>query len=110
LAKSVSPDDCEICQIEIVFSALHRTIFYAGEDTGFFMMAGADGSRFFSRRQPPFFDSQARAVAAYEILPGSVVNVCFRQSPRYPQVLAVQVVSEPSPWCPFEPVGATNWK
>ena len=104
LARMMAPDKFEICQIEIVFSALHRTIFYAGKDTGLFMVVGTDGSTFFAGTQPSFFDAQARRVTAYEILPGSVVNVCFTEEPRYRQVKAVQIVSEPPSWCPFRPL------
>lgn len=88
----------------MAYAALHRTVFYGGEDTGLFVVAGDDGSRFFARRQPPFFDAKARPTSAREILPGSVINVQFGPTPRYRQINAVQIVSEAEPVCPFQPV------
>ena len=88
----------------MAFAALHRTLSYRGEDTGLFVIAGQDGSEFFSRKKPALFDSMAKPVAAREILPGSIINVRFQFRPEYRQIEAVQIVTETAPPCPFEPV------
>ena len=59
---------------------------------------------FFSRRQPSLYNSLARSMPMHEILPGSVVNVRYHIEDGIRKIDAVQIVHEPEPDCPFEPV------
>lgn len=94
----------ELCRIRVAFAALHRTLAYRGEDTGFYVIAAPDGTMFFSHRQPSLYNSLARSMPMHEIPPGSVVNVRYHIEDGIGKIDAVQIVHEPEPDCPFEPV------
>jgi hypothetical protein len=91
-------------RITVAFAALHRTLFYQGEDTGLYVVASEDGAMFFSRSQPPLYDDLATPIAMHEVLPGACINIRFRIEDGINKVEAVQIVNEPKPQCPFEPV------
>jgi hypothetical protein len=88
----------------IAYAALHRTLRYRDEDTNLFVAAFDDGRIFFSRRQPPLYDRQARPIPAREVLPGSYVNIKFAIERGINLMEAVQVVTEPIQNSPFDPV------
>jgi hypothetical protein len=88
----------------IAYAALHRTLRYRDENTNLFVAAFDDGRMFFSRRQPPLYDRQARPIPAREVLPGSYVNIKFAIEQGFNLMEAVQVVREPPLDAPFDPV------
>jgi hypothetical protein len=88
----------------ISYAALHRTLRYRDEDTNLYAAAFEDGQMFFSRRQPPLYDRQARPTPAREVLPGSYVNIKFAIERGFNLMEAVQVVTEPIQDSPFDPV------
>ena len=88
----------------IAYAALHRTLRFRDEDTNLFVAAFDDGRMFFSRRQPPLYDRQARSIPAREVLPGSNVNIKFAIERDSSLMEAVQVVREPPLESPFDPV------
>src|SRR5271169_1836934 len=89
----------------IAYAALHRTVRYRGEDTGLFVAALDDGMTFVSRRQPKFYDAAARPIAPREVVPGTYVNVRFREWRGRKWMEAIQLVREPSEEeSPFDPV------
>jgi hypothetical protein len=56
----------------IAYAALHERLRYRGENTGLYVAAFEDGRMFFSHRQPPLYDQQARPIPVREVLPGSL--------------------------------------
>lgn len=88
----------------IAYAALHERLRYRGDDTGLFVAAFDDGQMFFSRRQPPLYDRQARPIPAREVLPGSYVNIKYAIERGLRLMEAVQVVTEPARDSPFDPV------
>jgi hypothetical protein len=98
------PSGSAVCRIKVAFAALHRTLAYRGEDTGLYVVAAEDGTMFFSRRQPPLYDSMARSMPMHEVLPKSVINVRYHLEDGIRKIDAVQIVHEAEPDCPFEPV------
>jgi hypothetical protein len=88
----------------IVYAALHKTLRYRDEDTKLFAAAFDDGRMFFSRRQPPIYDRNARLVPPREVLPGSIVKIRYAIERGLKLMEAVQVVNEPRQDSPFDPV------
>jgi len=88
----------------IAFAALHRTLAYRGEDTRLFVAAFEDGSVFISRRQPPLYDALARPMAPREIIPGSYVNVRYREESGRKLMTAIQLLRLAEDECPFDPI------
>jgi hypothetical protein len=88
----------------IAYAALHERLRYRGDDTGLFVAAFDDGRMFFSRRQPPLYDRQARPIPAREVLPGSYVNIKFAIERGFNLTEAVQLIGEPSQESPFDPI------
>ena len=88
----------------IAYAALHRTLRFRDEDTNLFVAAFVDGQTFFSRRQPPVYDRQARPIPAREVLPGSYVNIRFAIARGFNLMEAVQVVREPPQVAPFDTI------
>jgi hypothetical protein len=88
----------------IVYAALHKTLRYRDEDTKLFAAALDDGRMFFSRRQPPIYDRNARLVPPREVLPGSFVKIRYAIERGLKLMEAVQVVNEPRQDSPFDPV------
>jgi hypothetical protein len=88
----------------IAYAALHRTLRYRDEDTRLYVAAFDDGRMFFSYRQPPLYDRQARPIPAREVLPGSFVNIRFAIERGFNLMEAVQLVREPPQESPFDPV------
>ena len=89
----------------IAFAAVHQTLRYRGEDTGWHVLAFTDGTAFFSRRPPRLFDAAARPVPSREVRPGTYVNVRFSENQRRKLMEAIQLVREPpEEESPFRPV------
>ncbi len=88
----------------IAYAALHRTLRYRDEDTKLYVAAFTDGTMFFSRRQPPLYDRQARPVPVREVIPGSYVNIRYLVEKGVNWMEAVQLVQEPHLASPFDPV------
>jgi hypothetical protein len=89
----------------IAYAALHRTLRYRDEDTNLYVAAFDDGRMFFSRRQPPLYDRQARPISAREVLPGCYVNVRYIiEQGRINWMEAVQLVQESPEESPFDPI------
>jgi hypothetical protein len=88
----------------IAYAALHERLRYRGENTGLYVAAFEDGRMFFSHRQPPLYDRQARPIPTREVLPGSYVNIKFAIERGFNLMEAVQAVTEPIQDSPFDPV------
>jgi hypothetical protein len=88
----------------VAFAALHRRLLYRGEETTLYAVALEDGTMFFSRHQPPLYDKAARLIAPREVLPGSYVNVRYREERGRKWMEAVQVVKTAEDQSPFDPI------
>jgi hypothetical protein len=88
----------------VAYAALHRTLTYRGEDTGLYVAAFDDGTLFFSRHQPPLYDAAAKRIEPREVLPGSYINVRYREKNHRNWMEAVQLVRLAEDDCPFDPV------
>lgn len=88
----------------VAFAALHRTLEYRGQDTRLRVVALDDGTIFFSRHRPPIYDAMARLIAQREVLPGSYVNVRYREERGQKRMDAVQVVKAVKDDPPFDRV------
>lgn len=88
----------------IAYAALHHTLKYRGEDTRLRVVALDDGTTFFCRRQPPLFDAMARPMSPCEVVPGSYVNVRYREERGRKWMEAIQLVRGPVEEPPFRPI------
>jgi hypothetical protein len=88
----------------IAYAAVHRTLRYRDEDTKLFVAAFDDGTIFFSHRQPPLYDRQARPIPIREVLPGSYANIKYSIERGINWMEAIQLVREPSLESPFDPI------
>jgi hypothetical protein len=88
----------------VAFAAVHRTLDYRGEDTGLFVVAFDDGTKFFSRHQPKLYDASAQPIASREVVPGSYVNVRYSEHQKRKLMQAIQLVREPEEEPPFRPI------
>jgi len=88
----------------VAFAALHVRLRYRGEETRQYALAFDDRTMFFSPHQPPLYDAAAKRIASQEVLPGSYVNVRYRQERGINWMEAVQVVRLAEDRSPFDPV------
>jgi hypothetical protein len=90
--------------VTIAFAATHRTLRYRGEDSRLYVVAFDDGTVFLSRQRPRLYDASAKAIDSREVIPGSYVNVRYREHRRRKWMEAIQLVREPKEESPFDPV------
>jgi hypothetical protein len=89
----------------IAFAALHQPLRYRSEDTRLHVLAFEDHTFFFSRRQPPFYDTKAQPIAPREVPPGSRVNVRYHEQGGQKWMDAIQILCLAHDPAPFDPVG-----
>jgi hypothetical protein len=89
----------------VAFAAIHERLRYRGEDTGLHLLAFTDGQVFISRDRPRLYDAAARAIPSREVLPGTYVNVRYREQRQRKLIEAIQLVRlPPEEESPFRPV------
>jgi hypothetical protein len=88
----------------VAFAALHQRLRYKGEDTKLYALAFDDGIMFFSASQPKLYDRMAKPIPPREVLPGTYLNVRYRQERGINRMEAVQVVRSVEDAPPFDPV------
>jgi hypothetical protein len=88
----------------VTFAAIHQRLRWRGEDTSLYGLAFDDGSTFFSKRQPRFYDAMAKPMTPREVLPGTYVNVRYNMENGINRMSAVQIVRPPEEVSPFDPV------
>jgi hypothetical protein len=88
----------------IAHAALHKRLRYRRDETGLYVAAFDDERMFFATRRPDLYDRQARLIEPREVRPGSYVNIKYAIERGLRMMQAVQVVTEPSPDSPFDPI------
>ena len=91
-------------KMTVAYAALHRRLRYRGKDTTLYAVVFEDGNMFLSRHQPPLYDRMATLIAPREVLPGSYVNIKYREERGRKWMEAVQVVRMAEDRAPFDPI------